>query len=279
MPAQRMQSLQQGAVATPRVLIPTGFGLNCERETALACRLAGLDPHLVHLNDLLAGQVQPADYGMVVIIGGFAFGDHLGAGKVLASRLTHRLPESLAAFVDRGGLLLGICNGFQTLTKMGLLPRLDGEVAQTVTVTTNARGRFHDGWVRMAGDPASPCVFTRGLDLLEAPVRHGEGMVVVRDQGLRERLEAEHLVPVRYVDSRGRPTENFPWNPNGSPGGIASLCDETGRIFGLMPHPEAHHSPFLHPQWPRMQREGTLPAEGPGLLVFRNAREWLLERA
>lgn len=279
MAVQRQQLRSRTTPAPPRVLIPTGFGLNCERETDLACRLAGLEPHQVHINDLLAGTVELDDYGMVVIIGGFAFGDHLGAGKVLATRLQHRLPGSLAAFVDRGGLLLGICNGFQTLTKMGLLPRLDGEVAQTVTVTTNDRGRFHDGWVRLKGDPGSPCVFTRGIDLLEAPVRHGEGKVVARDPGLLDRLAERGQVPVRYVDPSGQSTESFPCNPNGSPGGIAGLCDETGRIFGLMPHPEAYHSPFLHPHWPQQQRAGTLPTEGPGLVVFRNARDWLLEHS
>ena len=207
----------------------------------------------------------------------------VGDSPVIAVRIEGTLAVAnvglVAAFVDDGGLLLGICNGFQTLTKMGLLPRLDGAVAQTVTVTTNDRGRFHDGWVRLKGDPASPCVFTRGVDFLEAPVRHGEGKVVAREPDLLDRLAERGMVPVRYVDEEGRPTEEFPHNPNGSPGGIAGLCDETGRIFGLMPHPEAYHSPFLHPHWPRQQRAGLLPAEGPGLVVFRNARDWLLEHA
>ena len=263
----------------PRVLIPTGFGLNCEAETAYACRLAGMAPDLVHTNDVLAGRVRLADYGMIVMIGGFAFGDHLGAGKVLAIRLEHRLPESLAAFVDRGGLLLGICNGFQTLAKMGLLPRLDGEVRQVVTVTTNDRGLFHDAWITLGGERRSPCVFTRGLDRLDLPVRHGEGKVVSASPELTERLEAEGLVPVRYLDAGGEPTESFPFNPNGSARGIAGLCDPTGRIFGLMPHPEAYHSPYLHPRWPQQRREGTLPDEGPGLLVFKNAADYLRGRA
>ncbi len=259
----------------PRVLIPTGFGLNCERETALACRLAGLEPALVHISDLTAGAVHLADYGLVILIGGFAFGDHLGAGRALAIRLMTRLPESLADFVERGGLLLGICNGFQTLAKMALLPRLDPAGTQTVTVTQNDRGVFHDGWITLAGDPDSPCVFTRGLDTLGLPVRHGEGKIVISSPELAAEIEARHLVPVRYVDAAGEPTETFPANPNGSPGGMAGLCDPTGRVFGLMPHPEAYHSPWLHPLWPHQQRAGTLPADGPGLLVFRNARTWL----
>lgn len=262
----------------PRVLIPTGFGLNCEAETAHACRLSGMAPDLVHINDVLAGHVSLSDYGMVVMIGGFAFGDHLGAGKVLSIRLAHRLPESLADFADAGGLLLGICNGFQTLTKMGLLPRLNGAVRQTLTVTTNDRGRFHDGWIRLAGERSSPCVFTRGLDRLELPVRHGEGKVVPESEELRRELETRGLVPVRYIDRDDQPTEEFPFNPNGSPGGMAGVCDPTGRVFGLMPHPEAYHSPYLHPRWPQQRRTGTLPEEGPGLLIFKNAADYLRER-
>jgi phosphoribosylformylglycinamidine synthase len=273
------QSRFQPPADSPRVLIPTGFGLNCEAETAHACRLAGLQPDLLHINDLLAGQVHLDDYGMVVMIGGFAFGDHLGAGKALAIRLEHRLPESLAAFVDRGGLLLGICNGFQTLAKMGLLPRLDGATDQVVTVSTNDRGRFHDGWVTLGGDRGSPCVFTRGLDRLELPVRHGEGRVVPASPGLLARLEEEGLVPVRYLGPDGAPADSFPHNPNGSANGMAGLCDPTGRIFGLMPHPEAYHSPWLHPHWPQQQRAGTLPEEGPGLIIFKNAADYLQERS
>ena len=272
---QRQQ--QTGPKGTPRVLIPTGFGLNCEAETAHVCRVTGMDPDLVHINDVLAGEVELADYGMVIIVGGFSFGDHLGAGKVLSIRLEHRLPTSLGAFVDQGGLLMGICNGFQTLTRMGLLPRLDPEAGQTVTVTTNRRGVFHDGWIRMAGDAKSPCVFTRGIDRIEMPVRHGEGKVVPSSLQLAERLDAEGLVPLRYIGPDDEPTEAFPHNPNGSPGGVAALCDPTGRIFGLMPHPEAYHTPYLHPDWPRQKRQGTLPSEGPGLQIFRNAAEYLRE--
>ena len=263
---------------SPRVLIPTGFGLNCERETAWACERVGLEPHLVHLNDLLAGQATLEEYGLIILIGGFSFGDHLGAGKVLSLRLRHRLPDSLARFVERGGLLLGICNGFQTLARMGLLPGLDEGDGQQMTVTTNDRGLFHDGWVRLAAEPDSPCVFTRGLDRIELPVRHGEGKIVARSPALLERLQRDRLVPLRYLDPGGEPTETFPWNPNGSPGGMAGLCDPTGRIFGLMPHPEAYHDPRLHPLWPRQARRGELPPEGAGLAIFRNAAAYLAGR-
>ncbi|MFO7768569.1 MAG: phosphoribosylformylglycinamidine synthase subunit PurQ [bacterium] len=270
-----MAQIQQGSEmeesVRPRVLIPTGFGLNCEAETAHVCRVTGMDPDLVHINDVLAGEVRLEDYGMVIMVGGFSFGDHLGAGKVLSIRLAHRLPSSLGDFVDGGGLLLGVCNGFQTLTKMGLLPRLHPDGEQVVTVTTNRRGVFHGGWVRMAGEEDSPCVFTRGIGRIEMPVRHGEGKVVPSSEELARHLDSEGLVPLRYIGPDDEPTETFPHNPNGSPGGVAALCDPTGRIFGLMPHPEAYHTPYLHPDWPRQEREGTLPAEGPGLQVFRNA--------
>jgi len=261
----------------PRVLIPTGFGLNCEQETAHACRLAGLEPELVHISDLAAGSVSLTGYGMVILIGGFAFGDHLGAGRALAIRLSTRLPESLGEFVDRGGLLLGICNGFQTLAKMKLLPRLDESPEQTVTVTRNDRGVFYDGWITLKGNPDSPCVFTRDLGTIDLPVRHGEGKIVISSPELTSAMNSAGLVPVRYVTADGTPAEDFPANPNGSPGGMAGLCDPTGRVFGLMPHPEAYHSPWLHPLWPHQERAGTLPDEGPGLLFFRNARTWLAE--
>jgi len=272
---RRLRQIEESGNGRPRVLIPTGFGLNCEAETAHVCRMTGLDPDLVHINDLLAGEVRLEDYGMVVMVGGFSFGDHLGAGKVMSIRLGHRLPSSLGAFVDRGGLLLGICNGFQTLTKMGLLPRLEPEGPQSVTVTTNDRGVFHNAWIRLAGERDSPCIFTRGIDRIELPVRHGEGKVIPSSGELARRLDREGLVPLRYIGPDEQPTEDYPHNPNGSPGGVAALCDPTGRIFGLMPHPEAYHTPFLHPDWPRQQREGTLPAEGAGLQIFRNAADHL----
>ncbi len=240
-----------------RVLIPAGYGLNCEAETAHAVELAGAEPRVVHISDLLAaGDAAFDGYAMVVFIGGFSFGDHIASGRALAHLLRARLGTALARFVDDGGLVLGICNGFQVLVKMGLLPAVgrrpgDPIAPQQVTVAANERLGYRDAWVRLRIDPKSPCVFTRGLDepTFVCPARHGEGRIVFGDRASREVLEAAGQIPVRYADARGEPTQAWPDNPNGSPGGAAGLCDPTGRVFGLMPHPEAFLYPENHPDW------------------------------
>lgn len=265
-----------------RALIITGFGLNCEAETAHAFKLAGAVPERVHLNDLLDGRRALGEFHILAVIGGFSFGDHIASGRVLANRLKHRLDEPLQRFIADGKLIIGICNGFQTIAKLGILPGLDGDYRrQTVTLTHNDCGTFRDAWVRLRIEPDSPCVFTRGLERLDLPVRHGEGKFVPLDGKVLERLEAERLVVCRYADPQtDEPTVRFPHNPNGSVAAIAGLCDPTGRLFGLMPHPEAHLFPWNHPHWMRHAIAGALPAEGQGVAVFRNAvafaRETLL---
>jgi phosphoribosylformylglycinamidine synthase len=248
------------------VIIPTGFGINCEAETAHAFKLAGADPLEIHLNDLIARPEALASAGILVLAGGFSFGDHLGAGKVFANRLRRRLGQSVGAFVERGGLVLGICNGFQTLARLGLVP--DGSLgSQAVALAPNSHGCFHDGWVTLAVDPASPCLFTKGLERLEVPVRHGEGRLLTSPEVL-EVIRAQHLAPVRYADpGTDQPTGVFPANPNGSLDSIAGLCDCSGRIFGLMPHPEAFLYPECHPLW-RWRQERP---QGEGLVIFQNA--------
>jgi phosphoribosylformylglycinamidine synthase len=257
-----------------RVLIITGFGLNCERETAAAFRMVGAAPEQVHLNDLLAGERTLAGFHLLAFIGGFSFGDHLGAGTVFANRVKFRLRDQLEAFIAAGRLVIGICNGFQTLTRLGLVPALDGaRFTPQAALAHNDSGTFRDDWIHLRAEPKSPCIFTRGLDRLRLPIRHGEGKLVAADDVL-DRLEAEHLVALRYTDASGNPECGFPDNPNGSLRGIAGLCDPSGRIFGLMPHPEAFLSPFNDPAWPRRQHDGPLPAEGEGVAIFRNAVEY-----
>jgi phosphoribosylformylglycinamidine synthase I len=252
----------------PRALVITGDGLNCERETAQALRLAGAAPELVHVSD--AAERGLEDFQILVLIGGFANGDHLGAGTVQASLFRHRLRRPLERFVASGRLVLGVCNGFQTLVKMGLLPEAGWE--RTATIMPNDSGRFEDRWVHLAVDPASPCIWTRGLRLLYLPVRHGEGKFVVRDAAATLSLRRRAQVALRYADSRGRPTMDYPANPNGSEDAVAGVCDPSGRIFGLMPHPEAYLSPYNHPSWTRRSALGQpLPQEGEGLSLFRNA--------
>ncbi len=256
-----------------RVLILTGLGLNCEAETEAAFRLAGARPERVHLLDLLERGAAPrlADYPVLAFIGGFAFGDHLGAGFVFANKIRWRLYDQLLEFIERGGLALGICNGFQTMTRLGLLPGLDGDYrTPRATLAPNDRLGYRDAWVRLAFDADSPCVWTRGLTEMELPSRHGEGKFLAESEELSARLEASRQVCVRYVDPAGRPTLEWPHNPGGSPRAVAGVCDPSGRLFGLMPHPDAYLYPFHHPQWRRLERSGNLPAEGAGLAIFRN---------
>jgi phosphoribosylformylglycinamidine synthase len=256
-----------------KALVITGFGLNCERETAAAFEAAGARAARVHLNDFLDGHADLAEFHVLAFIGGFSFGDHIGAGTVFANRVKHRLREPLAAFVRAGRLVIGICNGFQTITRLGLVPALDGRLfGQQVALAQNAQGVFRNAWVLLKANPLSPCVFTRGLDTLPLPVRHGEGRFVPADAATLAALQAQNLICLRYADpASGEPTAAFPHNPNGSVDAVAGICDPSGRIFGLMPHPEAYLSPYNHPQWPRQRLAGELPGEGLGLAIFRNA--------
>ena len=173
--------------------------------------------------------------------------------------------------------MIGICNGFQTMAKLGILPGLDNDFdAQKFTITRNDSGIFRDDWVRVRADERSPCVWTRGIAALDLPIRHGEGKFFLRDEALVDRMESEGLLALRYVHpATGEPTMDYPHNPNGSLRAVAGVCDPSGRIFGLMPHPEAYACPLNHPQWPRQEIDGTLPAEGAGLKLFRNAVEYL----
>jgi len=258
---------------TVKALVITGFGLNCERETAYAFQLAGAEPAQVHLSDILAGDRSLGEFHILAFIGGFAFGDHLGAATVFANRLKYRLRRELEQFVADGRLIIGICNGFQTIARLGLVPALEGSRFEPqIALAPNSHGVFRDAWVMLRADPASPCVFTRGIDLLPLPIRHGEGRFVPRDRDVLQSIRTAHLAPVRYVDPEsGAPTDEYPHNPNGSVDAIAGVCDLSGRVFGLMPHPEAYLSPFNHPHWTRQKLNGVLPPEGLGLRVFRNA--------
>ena len=264
---------------TIRALVLSGNGTNCERETAQACRLAGADEvKVISIWDLVAGAHGIGDADLLCVPGGFTDGDDLGAAQAAANRLRYSkvadteasLIDEVLALVKRGGLVIGICNGFQLLVKLGLLPKAD--LTPRVTLTFNQSGRFEDRWVTLAVDHASPCVFTRGLDGVELPIRHGEGRLVVGDEKTAVELESEHLVPLRYASpDTGLPTEEYPHNPNGSWHQAAALCDRTGRIFGLMPHPEAFLHRTNHPRWTRT----TLPDEGLGATIFRNAVDHL----
>ncbi|UCG39635.1 MAG: phosphoribosylformylglycinamidine synthase subunit PurQ [bacterium] len=260
----------------PRAIVITGNGTNCEREAAHACRLGGFDADIVHISDILTGEVTLDRYHFLNLTGGFLDGDDLGSAKVQANRLRYavvkgtgeRVAEQLDRFVEAGKPILGVCNGFQLMVKMGLLPGVEGSRHQVASLTFNDSGRFEDRWVHLRVDPASPCVFTRGLETLTLPVRHGEGKFVVREEASLEAMRSGNLLTARYMDAAtGRPTMEYPMNPNGSVDAVAGICSPSGVLFGLMPHPEAYLDRVNHPRWTRED----LPEEGVGVTLFRNA--------
>jgi phosphoribosylformylglycinamidine synthase len=265
-----------------KAIVIAGNGTNCEREVAAACHLAGAECDIVHIAELLSGRKRLDDYHFLNLAGGFLDGDDLGSAKAGANRLQHAriagtnetLADQLECFIAAGKLVMGVCNGFQLMVKMGLLPALGGDHhTQSATLTFNDGGHFEDRWVELAVDPASPCVFTRGLDRLYFPVRHGEGKFVPESSDVLAAIEKLNLAAVRYCDpGTGVPTMEYPFNPNGSTAAVAGICDETGRLFGLMPHPEAYVHRTHHPRW---TREPNLPEEGMGLWLYRNAVEFI----
>ena len=266
------------ASAVPKALILTGFGINCEEEMAAAYRLAGAAPTIVHLNEVLHGRVSIHDFAILNFPGGFSFGDDLGSGVVLANKLRYRqtgadgrtLLSDIREFVAAGKFVLGICNGFQVLVKLGLLPNLGGDFQPELTLTHNASGRYENRWVRLRVNALATTPFLRGLATLEVPVRHGEGRLVVPDAATREQLVARGLNCLTYADGDDVETGSYPLNPNGADLNCAGLTDTTGQIFGLMPHPEAYLAGYNHPDWGRRKREGRLHEEGEGLVIFRN---------
>ena len=259
----------------PRVLVLTGYGINCERETAHAFNLpaVGGNAETLHISDLIAQPDQLDAYHILALPGGFAFGDDISAGIVLATKLRYRLQQPLSKFLSDGKLVIGICNGFQALVRLGLLPAVTGEWwRQDATLTDNDSGKFEDRWVHLQINPACPSPFVQHMDGCYLPVRHGEGKFVPRDPEVLRLLQANHQIAARYcappgTDGQGGTAVDYPWNPNGSVDNIAAVCDPSGRIFGLMPHPEAYVTRVQHPRWTRE----TLPEEGFGVQLFRNA--------
>jgi phosphoribosylformylglycinamidine synthase len=263
-------------------IVITGNGTNCEMEMAHACRLAGSDEvDIVHISQLLYGQKSLDDYHFLNLPGGFLHRHDLGSAKAGANRILHasvkgkeeKLFHQFARFIDQGKLILGVCNGFQLLVKLGMLPGFDGDYqTQTATLTFNDSGRFEDRWVYLHVNWLSPCIFTKGIGELYLPVRHGEGKFITKDEDILERLHERGHVAVQYShEDYADIAVDYPANPNGSIHGIAGICNETGRIFGLMPHPEAYLHYTNHPRWTREK----LPAEGMGLAVFKNAVDFL----
>jgi len=258
----------------PRVMIPVGYGLNCEDETAYAFEMVGAEVSKVFLKDLTEKPDMLEDYHVLALVGGFSFGDHIAAGKVLANIYKFKLGDEVKRFIEDGKLIFGECNGFQTLVKAGILPGLGGDYeTQRATLTYNDSGLFEDRWVCLRVNPMSKCVFTQGLYEIYLPVRHGEGKFVGDEADLQKLREGNQIV-LQYADEKGLPTMRYPLNPNGSVEAIAGICDPTGRVFGKMPHASAYLNPYNHPHWTRLKAEGNLPEEGEGVQIFRNAVEY-----
>ena len=261
-------------MAEPRVLVLRAPGTNCDVETADAFLRAGAAADRVHVNRLIENPALPDRYQILCLPGGFSYGDDIAAGAVLATRLRRSLGEMIDAFVDGDRLVLGICNGMQVLMRLGVLTAgvdPDSKI-RPATLTWNDRGRFEDRWVHLAIDERSPCVFTRGVASMYLPMAHAEGKFVARDADALDALRSAGRLPLRYARPGATSIEEdllpFPDNPNGGDANVAGVCDVSGRVFGLMPHPERHVDPLQHPSWTRRR---TQPAEGDGMAVFRNA--------
>ncbi|MBI9107120.1 MAG: phosphoribosylformylglycinamidine synthase subunit PurQ [Spirochaetales bacterium] len=244
---------------TVKTCIITGFGINSDRDLAGAFETAGSETQLIHINDLISSPERLNDFQILGFPGGFSFGDHLGSGLVFANLFKKNLKMSLEKFIADGKLIIGICNGFQVLVKMGVLPNLSGSWTPEVTLVHNECGTFIDDWVKLEKKKGSACVWLEGIDEIELPIRHGEGRFIAAGDGIMETIKRENLDVLKYSG----------WNPNGSAENIAGITDKTGRILGLMPHPEAFVEAENHPLWSRKKID-----HGFGLDIIKNGVDY-----
>ena len=251
-------------MSTPKTLVLRAPGINCERETFDAFARAGSAPEFVHVKRLLEQPALLDRFAIVALPGGFAYGDDIAAGRVLANEMRARAGEQFLRFVERGGLVLGICNGFQALVRLGLLPRVGGgELRQDATLLHNLSNHYECRWVTLKTKKSRCEWLPEGL-MLRCPAAHGEGYLLPRDEELAAVLASEGYEAFVYVEENGEPATSYPANPNGSPRAIAGLCDSTGRVLGLMPHPDRAYFPWHMPGW---TREG-IRDRGEGFVVF-----------
>jgi len=261
----------------PKALVVTGYGINCDEETAFALKLAGADSEIVHINDLTANKAILKESQILVFPGGFSYGDDTGSGKGLANKIRNNLFSEIKEFINEGKLVIGICNGFQVLVNLGLLPAIDKRYGQKeVALIHNDNARFECRWVKLKSE-SQKCVFTKEVEEIDIPVAHGEGKFYAPEDVLRK-LKKNDQIAFRYVKENGeRAAGGFPENPNGSLQDIAGICDETGRVFGLMPHPERAINRLNHPDHQavkeKFEREGKVVPEiySPALKIFENA--------
>lgn len=267
----------------PKVLILSGYGVNCEKETKEAFDLAGGSADIVHVNDLIDKKIKLDDYRILAFAGGFSYGDDTGSGNALANKLKFNLNTEITDFVDSGKLIIGICNGFQVLVNLGLLPGFkDDTGARKVALTHNTSARYECRWIHLKSY-SKRCIFTKGIDAMHLPIAHGEGNFYAGQDTLDMLNENDQIV-FRYCDNDGNPVYGkFPENPNGAMQDIAGICDETGRILGMMPHPERAIYNINFPEYPKtkelMKRQGKIPEKINPLsfAIFRNAVNYTKE--
>ena len=264
-------------MAKPRTLVLTGYGINCDDETQYAFEKAGARAHIIHINDIIANPDFLKGYQIFVFPGGFSYGDDTGSGRALANRIRNNLFDEFTRFVERDTLILGICNGFQVMANIGLVPALNGFMKEAeVSLEHNVHNRYECRWVDLVAEGKSPSVFTRGIERLHIPVAHGEGNLFAPAETLSS-LEEMNLAPLRYAfPDGGRAGGEFPFNPNGSMNDIAALCDKSGRIMGMMPHPERNILFTHRDDWTMIRemrkREGKdVDDYGEGMKIFANA--------
>lgn len=264
-------------MSSPRVLVLRAPGTNCDEETAFAFEQAGAIAERVHVNRLIENPALKDRYQILCVPGGFSYGDDIAAGRILATRLRQHLSDLVDAFAHGNGdrLILGICNGMQVLMRLGVLTEGVGKTGTTpATLTWNNHGRFEDRWVHLVVDQ-TPCVFLRDIERLYLPMAHAEGKFVAANAEVLSQLRQQGRLAIRYAQGEQGAVQDdvlpFPHNPNGADANVAGVCDATGRVFGLMPHPERHIDPTQHPAWTRREQQ---PEHGDGLALFRNAVEW-----
>jgi phosphoribosylformylglycinamidine synthase I len=282
-----------------KAIVLRAAGINCDMETQYALESAGADAERVHINRMIENKDALKEYQILVIPGGFSYGDDVAAGKILANQIKHHLFEQVRKFIDDGKLVLGICNGFQVLVKAGILPGFSSSVVRdasrekemdsrlrgndrtqyairntqdAVTITYNDSNKYEDRWVYLSPQ-TDRCVFIEKGRRIYLPVAHGEGKVVTKDRQTLDELKAGGHIAFKYVDENGN-EGNYPVNPNGSVDSIAGFTDSTGRVLGLMPHPERFIKPTQHPHWSRMKNK---PAPD-GMTIFNNAVRYIREQ-
>lgn len=261
-----------------KALIVTGFGINCEVEMGAVYKHADAQSTIVHFNDILNGKYRLNDFDILNFPGGFSFGDDIASGKVMSNKIKykkmdngHTFIEEIDQFLKDGKYIMGVCNGFQMLVQLGLLPNIQQDYTPEVSLEKNNSGKYEDRWVHCKINPNTNSPFLKGIDRLDLPVRHGEGKLKIKDDKTKQAIIEQGLIALQYADKEGNITEEYPLNPNGADMSIAGLVDPSGQIFGLMPHPEAFMTFYHHPDWTNMEAQGKrLKREQTGQIIFDN---------